>query len=250
MKKNNLKVLVVDDEQDARDILKYYLQEIPDIGSIEEASNAEEALFKYIDFGPDLVFLDIMMPGRNGDELIELLKRKEPNCHIIIVSAHKESAIMAIQNSVYDFVLKPIDFDILLEKVEKYQYMLQSSIEEKFRKVLNMVDQGTKLKISSTNSHILIDPNDILYCEADGSYTYLVMHNGTKELANTYLGKLEKILSEQRFYRISRSVLINLEKLSHVNKSDNTCTLIGNDFEITLSGSKKQIRILCELDLE
>ena len=106
MKKNNLKVLVVDDEQDARDILKYYLQEIPDIGSIEEASNAEEALFKYIDFGPDLVFLDIMMPGRNGDELIELLKRKEPNCHIIIVSAHKESAIMAIQNSVYDFVFE------------------------------------------------------------------------------------------------------------------------------------------------
>ncbi|WP_163708968.1 LytR/AlgR family response regulator transcription factor [Mangrovibacterium lignilyticum] len=250
MKKNNLKVLLVDDEQDARDILRYYLNDIPDIGPIEEASNAEEALFKYIDFNPDLVFLDIMMPGRNGDELIELLKKKDPNCHIIIVSAHKESAIMAIQNNIYDFILKPIDFGILIEKVEKYQFMMQSSIEEKFKKVLSMVDQGTKLKISSTNSHILIDPADILYCEADGSYSYLVMDNGTKELANTYLGKLEKILAEQRFFRVSRSILINLEKLSHVNKAENTCTLIGTDFDVEISGSKKQIKILCEMDLD
>jgi len=249
MKSNNLKVLIVDDEQDARDILKYYLQEIPNIGSIEEASNTDEALFKYIDFNPDLLFLDIMMPGRNGDELIELLKRKEPGCHIIIVSAYRDKAIMAIQNNIYDFILKPVDPQILSEKVEKLQYKLESSIEEKFKKVLSTVDQGIKLKISSSNNHILIDPGDILYCEADGSYSYLVMNNGNKQLANTYLGKLEKILSAHRFYRISRSILINLDKLSHVNKNNSTCKLIGTDFEITVSGSKKQIKILCEMEI-
>lgn len=248
MKKNNLKVLVVEEEQDARDLLKSHLNQVPDVGLIEEASNTEEALIKFININPDIIFLDILTTGKKGDELIELLKRKEPNCHIIIVSAHKESALTAIHNNVYDFILKPIDFDILIEIIEKYHSMIQSSIEEKFRKVLNLVDQGTKLKISSTNSHILIDPNEILYCEADGSYSYLIMKNGAKEIANTYLGKLEKILSEQRFFRISRSVLINLEKLSHVNKSDNTCTLIGDKFEVTLSGSKKQIRVLCEMD--
>lgn len=250
MKKNNIKTLIVDDEQDARDILRYYLSDIPAVVEIEEASNVEEALYKYIDFSPDIVFLDIMMPGRNGADLIELLKRKEPNCHIIIVSGQKDAAIMAIQNNIYDFILKPVKFETLVEKVDKYQHMIEASIEEKFKKVLNKVDQGTKLKISSTNSHILVDPSDILYCEADGSYTVLVMNNGMKELANTYLGKIEKVLSEQRFFRISRSVLINLEKLSHVNKTENSCMLIGNDFDVTLCGSKKQIKILCEMDLE
>ena len=250
MKQSTLKALIVDDEKDARDILKYYLSDIPAVSEIEEASNVEEALFKYIDFNPDVVFLDIIMPGRDSSELIELLKRKEPNCHIIIVSAHKDSAIMAIQNSIYDFIVKPIDFETLFEKVEKYQSIKQASIEEKFKKVLKKVDQGIKIKISSTNSHTLIDPSGILYCEADGSYSHLIMDNGTKELANTYLGKIEETLSGQRFFRISRSVLINLEKLSHVNKMDSSCTLIGNNYKITLYGSRKQIKILCEMDLD
>ncbi len=250
MEQNRFKALVVDDEQDARDILKYYLTEIPAIGAIEEASNAEEALFKYLEFSPDVVFLDIMMPGRNGMELVELLKKKEPNVHIIIVSGHKNSAILAIQNSVYDFILKPIDFNVLCEKIEQIRAKVQTSIDEKFKKVLGKVDQGTKLKISSTNSHTLIDPSDILYCEADGSYTFVILENGMKELANTYLGKLETILSEQRFFRISRSVLINLEKLSQVNRAECFCTLVGKDFEVTIPGSKKQIKILCEIDLD
>ncbi len=114
MKKENIRALIVDDEQDARDILKYYLSDIPELTEIEEASNVEEALYKYIDFGPDIVFLDIMMPGRNGADLIELLKRKEPNCHIIIVSGHRDAAIMAIQNNIYDFILKPVKFDELI----------------------------------------------------------------------------------------------------------------------------------------
>ncbi|WP_372776812.1 LytR/AlgR family response regulator transcription factor [Mangrovibacterium sp.] len=250
MKTTKLKVLIIDDEQDARDILRYYLTKIEEIGEIEEASNVEDALYKYIDISPDIVLLDIVMPGRSGMDLIELLKRKEPNCHIIIVSAYKDSAIMAIQNHIYDFILKPIDFDTLVEKIEKFYYKRPVSIEEKLQKVLRKTDQGTKLKISSTNSHRLVDPADILYCEADGSYTYLILKNGNKELANTYLGKIEKILSESRFFRVSRSVLINLEKLTRVDKTDNTCTLIGEDFEVSLNCSRKQIKILCEMDLD
>jgi DNA-binding LytR/AlgR family response regulator len=244
-----LSVLIVDDEQDARDVLRYFLQEIPSVERIEEASNSEETLFKYIETNPDIVFMDIVMPGRDGAELIELLKGKDPNCNIIIVSSYKDSAIMAIQNGIYDFLLKPIDFNILQEKVEKFQAQIQASIENKIQKALNNVDKVTKLKIASTYNHILIDPSEILYIEADGPYSVMTMQNGTKELANTYLGRLENILSEQRFFRLSRSILINLDKLSQVNKIDNTCTLLGTNVEVCLSGSKKQIKILCEMDL-
>lgn len=244
-----LSVLIVDDEQDARDILRYFLQEIPSIERIEEASNSDEALFKYLEMNPDIVFLDIVMPGRDGAELIQLFKGKDPNCNIIIVSSYRDSAIMAIQNGIYDFILKPVDFSLLQEKVEKFQADMQVSIENKIQQALNNVEKVPKLRISSTNNHILIDPTEILYIEADGAYSTLVMQNGSKELANTYLGKLEKILSEQNFFRLSRSTLINLDKLSQVNKTDSTCTLLGTNIEICLCGSKKQIKILCEMDL-
>jgi len=219
-----LSVLIVDDEQDARDILRYFLQEIPSINRIEEASNSDEAIFKYIETNPDIVFLDIVMPGRDGGELIELFKGKDPNCNIIIVSSHKDSAIMAIQNGIYDFILKPVDFSLLQEKIEKFQAQMNTSIETKIQAALNNVEKVTKLRISSTNNHILIDPTEILYIEADGAYSTMVMQNGTKELANTYLGRLEKILSDQNFFRLSRSTMINLDKLSQVNKTDGTCT--------------------------
>lgn len=247
--KRKLSVLIVDDEQDARDILRYFLEKIPLIGRIEDASNSDEALFKYLEMKPDLVLLDIVMPGgRDGGELIELFKGKDPDCNIIIVSSHKDSAIMAIQNGIYDFILKPVQLKVLREKIANYHGQ-KPSIENKIQKALNDVDNGPKLRISSTNDHILVDPSEILYIEADGVYSVITMQNGTKELANTYLGKLEDILSPQRFFRISRSTLINLDKLSQINKIESTCTLHGFDFDICLSGSKKQIKILCELDL-
>lgn len=244
-----LKALVVDDEQDARDLLKYYLSNIPEIGEIEEATNADEAILKYVETNPDLVFLDVMMPGKTGVELIEILKRKEPDCQIIIISAHRDSAVSAIQNSVYDFILKPIDFNLLQEKVEAFAHAREASAAEKIKKFINLVDTASKIKISSLNSYILVDPAELLYCEADGSYTYLYMENGTRELANTYLGKIATMLPANRFFRISRSTVINLEKLTHVDKTENTCVLKGHATEVKLTGTHRQIRILCEMDM-
>jgi DNA-binding LytR/AlgR family response regulator len=74
------------------------------------------------------------------------------------------------------------------------------------------------------------------------------MENGKIELANTYLGKMEEILFDYNFFRIGRSHLINLDKLWRANKSDSSCILIANNKEITLHGSKKQIKELCKIE--
>lgn len=245
-----LKVLIVDDERDARDILRYYLADIPAVGEIEEASNVEEAVFKYMETKPDIVFLDIMMPGRTGADMIEILRRREPNCQIIIVSSHRDAAVMAIQNQVYDFILKPIDFGILADKLDLFYRKKEASVEEKMRKVLFNTEQGAKLMISSMNSHIIVDPNEVIYCIADGSYTHLYLDGGARELSNSYLGKLELILPGKRFFRISRKILINLDKLTHVNKTEKSCILKGGDYEVKLIGTHKQIKILSEMELD
>ena len=249
MKKIKLKALIVEDEKHDRDLLNYMLKSNPGIKEVHEASSAEEGLYKLIDLNPDVVFLDIVMPGKSGIDFIELIKKRNLNTNIIIVSAYREAAVEAIKNQVYDFLLKPINEKDLYKLVEKYRIKKDMNINEKLDKVLANINHSLKLKISSKNSQILIDPDDIVYCMAEGAYTDIHLSNGNIELANTYLSNIEKLLEDYRFFRIGRSVLINLDKLWKVSRSENTCTLLSNTKEIKLRGSAKQIKILCEMSI-
>ena len=243
-----LTALIVDDEQDARDLLKYMLRNYNEIEVIAEAETTESALFKFMESRPDIVFLDLVMPGKNGMEFIELIRKQKLDTNIIICSAYKDMAIEAIKNEVYDFLLKPIGPRKLRNIINKILLKTNTNPNVKFDNVLSSIKQETILKLSSTNSHILIDPDDILYCVAEGSYTHIHLDDGKIELANTYLGKIEEILSGYNFFRIGRSHMINLDKLWRANKSDNSCILIANKKEVKLYGSKTQIKELCKMD--
>ena len=243
-----LNVLVVDDEQESRDLLNVYLQKNKGIRSVEEADSVESALYKYFEFNPDVVFVDMVMPGRDGASLIELLKKRDEDCNVVIVSADKDCALSAIQNNVYDFLLKPVRQQEVEKIIEKYKLKKRTRIDLKFNRLLDQYQENVKIRISSSSSHILVDPEHILYCEAMGSYTVFYMDNGSRELVNTNLGKIAEVLSADQFYRISRSYLINRAKLSQVNRNDSTCTLVGENWKVSLVGTQKQIRILCEMD--
>lgn len=245
-----LKVLIVDDEKDARHLIRHYLKSNPHIGAIEESENVEDALLKTISFAPDLVFLDILMPGRNGTELMEFIKERKLPSHVVVVSGNEDSAISAIKNNVYDYFLKPFKPEDLEKFITKFLEKRNVSIDQKLMGILKKIDDGQRMRLSTTNSYVLIDPADIVYCEADGSYTNLYLENGTRETANNYLGMVEKRLSVHRFFRVSRSYLINLNKLLNINRGDCTCMLVCGKKKIKIKGSKKQLKILSEMDLE
>lgn len=248
MRKGKLKALIVDDQLEARELLRFHLTKNPGISAIEEAPTVEDALFKYFEFMPDIIFLDIIMPGRDGVDLIQLLKKNEIKSNIVIVSGMEDAAINAIKNNIYDFILKPITSDKINKVIEKYRSKKDLNIYRKFEKVLEDVEQNARIRISSTYNHTLISPSEILYCEADGSYTKIYLDDGTVEVANGYLGQFERTLGSMNFFRIKRSLLVNLKKLKKVNISDKSCTLTSNGKEIKLYGSKKLIKILCEMD--
>jgi len=250
MDSDTLKVLIVDDEKDARLLIRHYLKSIPQVGTIEESENVEDALFKTVYFGPDLIFLDIMMPGRNGAELMELIEKRKLPSHVVVVSGVENSAISAIKNGVYDFILKPVSKENLKKFIDKFMEKRDAGLDEKLTRILKQIDDGQKIRLSSINSYVLINPDEIVYCEAEGSYTNIYLENGTKELANNYLGMIEKSLSGLRFFRLSRSYLINLNRLLKINRGDYTCILAAGKKKIRIKGSKKQLRILSELDFE
>ncbi len=249
MDSNLLKVLIVDDEKDARRLIRFYLENIPDIGLIEESETIEDALFKTFRIAPDLIFLNILMPGGDGAELLELIEKRKLNSHIV-VSGTEESAIRAIKNHLYEFLLSPVKQEDITGFIAKFLEQRKASLNEKMINILTRIDDGQKIRLSSTNSYVIIAPSDIVYCEAEGSYTVLYMENGTKEIVNNYLGSIEKNLSGRRFFRIGRSYLINLDKLSKINRGDHTCTLEFRDRKVKMKVSRTQIKILSEMDFE
>jgi DNA-binding LytR/AlgR family response regulator len=224
------------------------LQRHPEIEVVGEAENSESALFKFMAKRPEIVFLDLVMPGKNGTEFISLIRKEKLDTNIVIVSSYHNMAIDAIKNEVYDFLLKPVNaakLETIITTIKNRKLAIPNAeLDALFTNVKN--DQ--KLKLSSINSHIVIDPKEILYCEAEGSYTHIHLDNGSIELANTYLGKMEEILGNDDFFRIGRSHLINLDKLKSVNRFDNSCVLTAKKKEVKLYGSKKQIRELCKIE--
>jgi len=250
MDRDHLKVLIVDDETEARRLIWHYLKSIPNIAIIEESASVDEALFKIISFAPDLIFLDMMMPGRSGVELLELIEKRKLLCHIVIVSGAEDAAISAIKNNIYDFILKPFKKEDIKKFIDQFLKKRRAGIEEKLSRILKKMDHDEKIRLNFTHSYVLINPSEIVYCEADGSYTTLHMENGEKEMANHYLGIVEKKLLGRQFFRISRSFLINLDKLFKINRGDQTCTLVCGKERIKIKGSKKQLKILSEMDFE
>jgi len=250
MERNGIKVLIVDDEKDARRLISRYLKGNPDIEAVEESPGVEDALFKVVSMSPDLIFLDMMMPGRNGTELMELLKKRGLDCHVVVISGDRDSAIGAIKNNVYDFLLKPVSKEDIKKVIDKFLAKKTVSFDQKLTRVLENLDDGKVIRLSTTTSHVVINPVEIVYCKAEGSYTTIYLEDGRKEMANDNLGMFEKKLPGMPFYRVSRSYLINLHKLAKIDKADRSCILICGKKKIRIQGAKKQLKILSEMDFE
>lgn len=246
MTKKRLAILIADSNKRDREILRSCLENNAHIASVDEAASTEKSLYKIIDLSPDLIFLDVGMSGGTGTELIEMLEKWWIFRDVVLMSSDKGSAVKAIKTGIYDFLLKPADNSEVNKIIEKFRLKKNKKLNTKFSNLFDNLYDGRLVRISSIGSDLLINPDDIIYCQAQGSYTMLFFENGNKQCISSYLGMFEKIISGYNFYRISRSLLINMDKLSKVNRGDNSCTLVTtSNKEIKLYGSRKQMHTLC-----
>ncbi len=238
---NNYKILLVDDEPEARSLLKSLLNEIRYVEVIGEADCAEEAMYKLIEFYPDAVFMDISMPGKTGMEFIELVKKRNIDVQVVFISAHKEYAVQSIRNEVYDFLLKPVNRQELKEKVEKLRRKNEKGLSRRFQDIFDNIKENAKIRINSRYSYVLIDPSEIIYCQSGGGYTNIYMMNGKEEVASATLSQIETMVEGWNFYKLSRSVLINQNYIRQVDKGRNVCILRANSHDWTIKVSHKRI---------
>lgn len=238
--------MIVDDEPEARELLKFMLQELEGIGVAGMAGNVDEAVMILKKEVPDLVFLDIQMPDKDGFHFIEMMNQGEHQPGIIFVTAFDNYAIQAIKKSVFDYILKPVRQEELYHAVERFRNRPGKKQKHDLSGLMEVL-QGTgtgKIKLNTRSGYILIHPPEVVYCKADGNYTHIQMVNGSMETTTQNLGAIEGLLSSGTFFRASRSYLVNLKYLARVDRKACTCILEYPDSSCSLKIPAQKIRML------
>ncbi|MDD4554392.1 MAG: LytTR family DNA-binding domain-containing protein [Bacteroidales bacterium] len=233
-------VMVVDDDLRSREVLTLHLRAIPGIKVIDSARSADEALAMLMMNVPDILFLDVEMPGKTGFDLVSDLKRLNISTCIVFQTAYDKYAIQAIKHAAFDYLMKPIDPEELREVVSKYrQSQKLGDFEEKIDRLLNQLNPHKKIKLHTHKGFILIDTDDIYYCEADWNYSIVHYGNQQKETLSINLGKLVEMLPVSLFHRISRSIVINMRYLTRISRKTHKCHLVVHGVELSFSISSK-----------
>lgn len=237
-----LKILVVDDEPEARELLKYMLQESDGVSVVGTAGDVDEALELQKKEKPHLVLLDIQMPGKDGFQFIEQIQGSDHEPGVIFVTAYEHYAIQAIRNSVFDYILKPVHQEELDSAILRFRTRGRKVQNQELQDLIATLRSNgpAKIKLNTRAGYMLIDPAEVVFCEADGNYTHIQLTSGTRETCTQNLGNIEELLEGGTFFRASRSYLLNLKYLSRVYRKSNQCLLEypGDSFSIKIPAQK------------
>jgi len=207
-----LKAIIVDDERLARAELKKLLQDYPDIDVVDEAANAEEGVDKIESQNPDVIFLDIQMPGKTGFDLLTDLE-KAP--HVIFTTAYDEYALKAFDVNALDYLLKPIEPKRLADAVHKLQYEIS-----KERQGIHGVNRGPlteadQVFVKDGERCWFVKLSEIRLFESVGNYAK-VFFGTNKPLILKSLNALEERLDDRIFFRANRKHIINLRWIEKI----------------------------------
>lgn len=239
-----IKAIIVDDELGARESLSKMIEKnCKQLEVVAKADSAQAAFEAITNKQPDLVFLDIEMPNGNAFDLLE--KFKEINFNIIFTTAYDHYAIKAIKFSAVDYILKPIDPEELVEAVKRFEKKQQGApnvLDKQFKTLLSNVRPENKLKkvgIPDGDGLIFINLSDIIRCESDGNYTFFILTNGKKIIASRTLGEYEQMFTEDNFFRVHRSHLINLQHVKKYIKGEGGYVIMTDDSQVEVSRRNK-----------
>jgi len=242
---HKLSALIVDDENGARRLLKKLLEETMLFNEIRTAQSVFSAREVLADFEPDMIFLDIRMPGKDGFEVVRDLSFNKEKPGIVFVTAHEEYAIEAIKNNAFDYLLKPVDRFELKKCILKFIETAKVDIANRQNSPIDSHKKIPRLRINTRTGTLFLNPETILYCKAEGNYTEIC--TGEKlHLCTMNIGKIEEQLPGNGFIRIGRSYILNFEYISFLDRKENSVTLVRNGQTAKVKISKRHLK---DLDL-
>lgn len=210
-----MKAIIIDDERLARTELRKLLQDFPEIEIVDEASNADEGIQKIENHNPDLVFLDIQMPGKTGFDMLSELDHA-PN--VIFTTAYDEYALKAFEVNALDYLLKPVEPRRLADAVEKMKRSNGGTISERSlvahepNSILTETDQ---VFVKDGERCWFVKLSDVRLFESVGNYAK-VFFGSNKPLILKSLNALEERLDEKVFFRANRKHIVNLRMIDKI----------------------------------
>lgn len=236
-----MKALVVDDELPARQQLIRALGEYQDVQVVGEAVNGTHALEQADALHPDVVFLDIEMPGLTG---LEVAANLPSGVHIVFVTAYNDYAVKAFETHATDYLLKPLDESRLARTVDRLRSPRPAP---DLRELLSSLrTQPSRLAVKKGKRIVLLSPKDILYFTSEDRLVFAVTADG-KHLLDRTIADLETLLGADGFFRISRSELANLERITELIPWFSGTWRVRMDNGTELDVSRERARRLKEL---
>lgn len=215
-----IRALIVDDEPLVRERLRTLLAEHPDVQIVGEVADGPAALQAFDDTGPDVVFLDIQMPGLSGLEVAEAWRREGSLPIIIFVTAYDQFALEAFRLHALDYLTKPIDPERFTESMDRAREILRrpnrEALDQRIQAMLEMHERRQSVRphlvVREHERYLLVPTSEIHCLEATGNYVRLHCERASHLLRST-LSAVEAKLDPQQFLRIHRSWIVNLEQV-------------------------------------
>ncbi|HTB99739.1 MAG TPA: response regulator [Ferruginibacter sp.] len=208
---NTYKAIIIDDERLARNELKKMLQEFSEVEIVAEAANAAEGLERIEELNPDLIFLDIQMPGKTGFDMLQELDRAP---HVIFTTAYDEYALKAFDVNALDYLMKPIEPKRLADALHKLQ---QADDKEIATQTYNrgLLGEHDQVFVKDGESCWFVKLSDVRLFESVGNYAK-VFFAGNKPLILKSLNALEERLDEKVFFRANRKHIVNMRMIEKI----------------------------------
>jgi two-component system LytT family response regulator len=234
-----IKVIIVDDEPNARKALRGLLNDnFEEIQIVADCSNVPEAVKTINKYKPDLVFLDIDMPGYSGFELLDFFDEEQIWFKIIFVTAYSQHSLKAFESSAVDYILKPVRLEHMRRAIKKSNFLPSDSIQYKVLRDNLSQQQDKKVVLQTSETIYVVNQDDIIFIQAEGSYTKIItVTHGVLTITKKLLD-FEYLETDGPFFRTHRSYLVNLNHVKKIDKKD-FVLIMSNEAQVHLAQDKK-----------
>jgi two-component system, LytTR family, response regulator LytT len=223
-----MNVIIVDDEKPARDELAYLLKAVQEVNVIGQGKNGVEALALIKEHSPDLVFLDVQMPGLDGFGVLKkLVERKMKMPHVVFATAFDQYAVQAFEVNAVDYVLKPFEKSRIAKAIQRARKMMdtQTSAADRLEQLVAQLgaaatqsppSPAVKVLINTHQRLLLVDAEDMIFATIDGGMISVVARDLEGSSNYRTLEEMEEALASDVFWRPHRSYLVNIHHIKEV----------------------------------
>lgn len=239
-----LSALIVDDEPKACNVLQSLINEYcPEISDVQFCTNPDEGIKLINESSPDILFLDINMPQKSGFDLLDELGQFDGK--LVFTTAYHEYAIKAFKYSAFDYLLKPIKIDDLIDTVlriskEERKQFESGDLKQLFEQFTKRTSFPTSIAIHDKGGMLFLDPSKIIYLEGQGNYTK-IQCTDKHFVATKSIKSFEDTLDPEVFLRVHKSYIVNIQHVTRYTPQDGGELTLTNDHTVFVSRRKRHL---------